>query len=146
MNHSELMTWYKPHCVKSVLIRSYFCSLFSSIWTEYRKIRTRNNSLFGHFSRSASFRTFVKYIKIWIKVVTFFITSATQKKKFSIKHFFRKCGKILNGKLHFFEVIIKSVKIDKIITIQFFLQSDTTFSSSDWSALDFLPTRMTSVL
>ena len=35
-------------CVKSVQIRSYF-------WSEYRKIRTRNNSVFGHFSRSVQF-------------------------------------------------------------------------------------------
>ena len=34
------------HYLKSVEIRSYF-------WSEYRKIRTRNNSVFGHFSRSA---------------------------------------------------------------------------------------------
>ena len=53
------------HCVKSVQIRSYFWSVFSCIWTEYgdlqsnlriqskyRKIRTRNNSVLGHFSRS----------------------------------------------------------------------------------------------
>ena len=40
------------HCVKSVQIRCYFWSVFSGIWTEYRKIRTRNNSVFGHFSRS----------------------------------------------------------------------------------------------
>ena len=33
------------HCVESVQIRNYF-------WFEYRKIRTRNNSVFGHFSRS----------------------------------------------------------------------------------------------
>ena len=59
-------TW---HCVKSVQTRSYFWSIFSCIGTEYRKIRTRktpnlrirseyrkmwtrNNSVFGHFSRS----------------------------------------------------------------------------------------------
>ena len=35
------------HGVKSVQIRSYF-------WSGYRKIRTRNNSVFGHFSRSVS--------------------------------------------------------------------------------------------
>ena len=40
------------HCVKSVQIRSYFWSMFSCIWTEYRKMRTRNNSVFGQFSRS----------------------------------------------------------------------------------------------
>ena len=39
-------------CVKSVQIRSYFWSLFSCIQSEYRKIRTRNNSVFWHFSRS----------------------------------------------------------------------------------------------
>ena len=41
------------HCVKSVQIRSYFWSVFFCIQSEYRKIRTRNNSVFGHFSRSA---------------------------------------------------------------------------------------------
>ena len=35
----------KAHCVKSVQIRSYFWSVFSCI-------RTRNNSVFGHFLRS----------------------------------------------------------------------------------------------
>ena len=40
------------HCAKSVQIRSYFWSVFSCIRIEYRKIRTRNNSVFGHFSRS----------------------------------------------------------------------------------------------
>ena len=39
-------------CVKSVQIQSYFWSVFSCTWIEYRKIRTRNNSVFGHFSRS----------------------------------------------------------------------------------------------
>ena len=47
--------------MKSAQIRSYFWSVFSCIRTEYRdlhiqseyrKIRTRNNSVFGHFSRS----------------------------------------------------------------------------------------------
>ena len=45
--------WVAPrHCVNSVQIRSYFWSVFSCIQSEYRKIRTRNNSVFGHFSRS----------------------------------------------------------------------------------------------
>ena len=39
--------------VKSVQIRKHFWSVCSCIWTEYRKVRTRNNSVFGHFSRSA---------------------------------------------------------------------------------------------
>ena len=34
-----------PHCVKSVPIRSFF-------WYEYRKIQTRKNSVFRHFSCS----------------------------------------------------------------------------------------------
>ena len=52
---SSVTTLYlsnQKHCVKCVQIRSYFWSVFSCIRTEYRKIRTRNNSLFGHFSRS----------------------------------------------------------------------------------------------
>ena len=39
------------HCVKSVQMRSFFWSAFSCIWTEYRKIRTIKNSVFGHFSQ-----------------------------------------------------------------------------------------------
>ena len=41
------------HCVKTVQIQGYLWSIFSCIWTEYRKIRTRNNSVFGHFSRGS---------------------------------------------------------------------------------------------
>ena len=35
------------HCVKSVQIRSFFWSRFSCIQSEYRKIRTTKNSVFG---------------------------------------------------------------------------------------------------
>ena len=38
--------------MECVQIRSYFWSVFSCIRTEYRKIRTRINSVFGHFTRS----------------------------------------------------------------------------------------------
>ena len=41
------------HCVKSVQIRSFFWSVFSHIRTEYGKIRTGKNSVFGHFSLNA---------------------------------------------------------------------------------------------
>ena len=36
---------YNEYCVKNVQIRSYF-------WSECVKMRTRNSSVFGHFSRS----------------------------------------------------------------------------------------------
>ena len=42
----------KEHCVKSVQIMSFIWSVFSRIRTEYGEIRTRKNSVFGHFSRS----------------------------------------------------------------------------------------------
>ena len=45
-------TSFRLHCVKSVQIRSFFWSVFSCIQSEYRKIRTRKNSVFGHFSCS----------------------------------------------------------------------------------------------
>ena len=40
------------HCVKSVQMLSFFQSVFSCIQFEYMKIRTRENSVFGHFPRS----------------------------------------------------------------------------------------------
>ena len=52
------------HCVKSVQIQSFFWSVFSCIWTEYRKIRTRKNSVFGHFSGSARLNNTI--IFMWI--------------------------------------------------------------------------------
>ena len=39
-------------------IQSYFWSVFSCITTEYRKIRTRKNSVFGHFSCSVLLASF----------------------------------------------------------------------------------------
>ena len=52
-----LVNWVsrsEKHWVKSVQIRSFFCSVFSRIRTEYGggKIRTRKTSVFWHFSRS----------------------------------------------------------------------------------------------
>ena len=47
-----LCPMFRLHYVKSVQIRSFFRSVFSLIRTEYKKIRTRKNSVFGHFSRS----------------------------------------------------------------------------------------------
>ena len=48
----EAKTLQRNHYVKSIQIRSYFWSVFSCIRTKYRKIRTRNKSVFGHFSCS----------------------------------------------------------------------------------------------
>ena len=39
---------HHPGCMKSIQMRSYFWFIFSCIRTEYRKLRTRNNSVFGH--------------------------------------------------------------------------------------------------
>ena len=48
-----LSSWVlHKHCLKKVQIRSYFWSVLSSIRTEYSKTRTRNNSVFAHFSGS----------------------------------------------------------------------------------------------
>ena len=39
------------HCEESVQMRSFFWSWFSCTQSEYRKMRTRKNFVFGHFSR-----------------------------------------------------------------------------------------------
>ena len=51
---SETAATKELHCLESVQIRSYFWSAFSCIQSEYRNIRTRNNSVFGNFSHSAN--------------------------------------------------------------------------------------------
>ena len=79
------ISWYShnSYCVKSVQIRSYFWSVFSCIQTKYgeiwstpyiqskyRKKRTRNNSVFGHFSRSELLSGLIKLpaaSKMWKK-------------------------------------------------------------------------------
>ena len=43
------------HWVKSIQIRSFLLSVISRIRTEYKKIGTRENSVFGHFSNSTQF-------------------------------------------------------------------------------------------
>ena len=65
ISHSGQYVVIAKHCVKRVHIRSYFGRHFHAfrlnterygvslrIQSEYRKMRTRNNSVFGHFSRS----------------------------------------------------------------------------------------------
>ena len=68
----NLYFWLHSHCVKSVRIRSFFWSVFSCIRpgygdllckSEYRKMRTRKNSVFGHFSCSVML-LILKIIKI----------------------------------------------------------------------------------
>ena len=52
LDYSKQLNLEVDHYVESVQIRSFFWSVFSRIRTEYGKIRTRKNSVFGHFSRS----------------------------------------------------------------------------------------------
>ena len=42
------------HYVKNVQIRIYYWNVFSCIQSEHWKIRTRNNSVFGHFPHSVT--------------------------------------------------------------------------------------------
>ena len=51
------------HCVKSVLIRSFFWSVFSRIQSEYMKIQTRKNFVFGHLSCSVCLSSIFQFIR-----------------------------------------------------------------------------------
>ena len=66
------------HCLNSVKIRSFFRSIFSYIWKEYvdlfrkslysvriQENKEEKNSVFGHFSRSASVR-YIETFKVYI--------------------------------------------------------------------------------
>ena len=68
---------YSLHWVKMVQIRSFFWSVFSCIQSEHRKIRTRKNSVFGHFSRS------VQVSKILSEVIIILYSTSKQKTKTS---------------------------------------------------------------
>ena len=63
---SKIDHFAKKHYTKSVQIRIFFWSVFSCTRTEYRKIRTRKNSVFGHFSRSDSLVDF-KVVRLLIE-------------------------------------------------------------------------------
>ena len=102
------------HCVKSVQIRNIVWSVFSRIRTEYRKIRTRKNSVFRHFSRSLGVcylcLTKVKYKKKGLQDTqaispTWFSISFDGEKLFSshiIKHSWMK---VLRLKLNLWSLI-----------------------------------------
>ena len=52
VNKLDYIRFKKYHCVKNAQMQSYFWPVFSCIQSEYSEIRTRNNSIFRHFSRS----------------------------------------------------------------------------------------------
>ena len=62
----------QKNCVKSVQIWSYFWSVFSCIRSEYRKIRTRKNSVFGHFSCSEGYLKQSLGLKNYLKIIETF--------------------------------------------------------------------------
>ena len=79
LNHRFLQPWkidfqaFSPrnfHCVKRVQIQSFY---WSRIWTEYEKIRTRKNSVFGYLLHSASYndRNFLKRLNPFLRNAPF---------------------------------------------------------------------------
>ena len=71
----QMRVFVNVHYVKSVQIRSFLWSIFFCIQSEYRKIPTRKNSVFGHFSRSESIvewdMSFASLIKLFFEVEPF---------------------------------------------------------------------------
>ena len=68
--------------MKRVQIGSYYWSLFSHIQSECWEIRTRNNSVFGHFSRSENLFVVTLHVlgrKHYFKVELFFRKRASYK-------------------------------------------------------------------
>ena len=65
--NSTLRTFFTKdvHYVKSVQTRSYFWFVFSCTRTENKEIRTRNNFVFGHFSRSAHVVTLTHFCSMF---------------------------------------------------------------------------------
>ena len=80
----ELTSSFESHCAKSVQIRIFFLSVFSCIRTDYEdllvsfriqsknsKMRTRKNSVFGHFScnvRILTYFCFQFWFEVWLQI------------------------------------------------------------------------------
>ena len=115
--------------MKSLQIRSFSLSVFFSIRTEYRKIRTRINSVFGHFSRSETYflwnfgtalqNTWLlrqilfseKYVFRSVYLGLFF---TAQKMKFFTEDFFSKCDQI-RRKLWIWPHLLKKSLLENFI-------------------------------
>ena len=69
MKYKQYIRFDFGNCVKSVQIRTFFWSVYSCIHPEYRKIRTRKNSVFWHFSTMSSE---VQHLLLPESVVQFF--------------------------------------------------------------------------
>ena len=69
--------YFGVHCVKSVQIRSFFWSVFSRIHriqSKYGKIRTRKNSVFGHFSHNIKLK--IKFLNASLLSVLLYATDS----------------------------------------------------------------------
>ena len=80
------------HYVKNVQIRSFFWSMFFLVHSEYKKIWTRKNSVFGHFSRSEISTEYIDQsdgtiydVVSWIDGEILIVEKNTQKIKISKK-------------------------------------------------------------
>ena len=62
---------FQKNCVKSVQIRSFYWSFVSSIQTGNGKIRTRKNSVFGHFSHRETFWMVADELALIIKTQSY---------------------------------------------------------------------------
>ena len=69
---------HSTHCVKSVQIRSFSWSVFSCIRTEYRKIRTRKNSVFEYFSCSDKITKLLETPQKFIDIYNIIIDLSTR--------------------------------------------------------------------
>ena len=79
----------ETHCVKSVLIRNFFWSVFSRNRAEYEDLRSKSRTLvLGHFSRNE--KNFKVRIQRWVKnlqKVTLYIDLITRLNLFFLKSF-----------------------------------------------------------
>ena len=74
------------YCVKSVQIRSFSWFVFPFIQSEYRKIRTRKNFVFGHFSHSDSFATAVAILPLDHYSESFVFENNWKSRKINLKY------------------------------------------------------------
>ena len=124
---------------KSVKVQSYFWSAFSCIQSKYKKIRTRNNSLIGHFSHN------VRYLKSWISWISKWKNFFEKKYVFFVTYLW-ECGSVVNYFSCHYQSLFSSPSVHQKWGKWFWVKdSEAVNGCGLWNTCSILPRAVNSV-